>query len=55
MLILNNSVSKKWSLEKSSCSLIRGVIQLPSFAIFFSISVVKCFQHKLSKISQVST
>ena len=45
-----NIVSEKWSLEKSLSSLIRRVTQLPSSAIFFSISAVKCFQHRLANI-----
>ena len=35
---------------KSLSNLIRRVIQLPSSAVFFSISVVICFQHRLPKI-----
>ena len=51
MFILKNIVHEKKSLEKNLSSLIRRVIQLPSFAIFF-ISVVFS---TVSKKLQVST
>ena len=50
VFILQNIIREKCSLEKSLSSLIRRVIQIPSSAIF-SISVVKCFQHRLPKFA----
>ena len=52
MFILKNIITEKWSSEKSLSSLIRSVIQLPSFDDL-PISAVPFFQHSLPKIRKI--